>query len=142
MSPREAIFIAQERGLDLVEVSETAVPPVCRIMDYGKYKYEQAKRSKTAKKHQKTIEVKEITFHPDIGEHDYQFKTRHIERFIKSGAKAKATVVFQGREIVHSELGKQMLDRLAADMAEIAQIEQPAKLERRTMTMILAPKSH
>lgn len=141
MSPYEGIKLAQEKNLDLVEVAPNARPPVCRIMDYGKYMYEQSKREKSARKHQKVIKIKEVKFKPDTAEHDYQFKFRHAERFLKSGDKVKATVVFKGREVVHSHLGKQMLERLAKDLSEIGTVEQMPKMAtNRSMTIILAPK--
>jgi translation initiation factor IF-3 len=141
MSPYEGMKLAQERGLDLVEVAPNARPPVCRIMDHGKYMYEQSKRDRSARKHQKVIKIKEVKFKPDTAEHDYQFKFRHAEKFLKSGDKVKATVIFKGREVVHSHLGKQMLERLAQDLSEIGVVEQMAKMAtNRAMVMILAPK--
>jgi len=140
MSPYEGTKLAQEKNLDLVEVAPNARPPVCRIMDYGKYMYEQSKRDKSARKHQKVIKLKEVKFKPDTAEHDYQFKFRHAEKFLKSGDKVKATVVFKGREVVHSHLGKQMLERLAKDLSEIGTVEQMPKMAtNRAMTMIVAP---
>jgi translation initiation factor IF-3 len=133
------MVIAQKKGLDLVEVAPGARPPVCRIMDHGKFMYEQSKRAKKSK--QTVIKVKEVKFKPDTAEHDYQFKMRHAERFLKLGNKVKATIVFRGREVVHSHLGRNMLDRLANDLAEIGSVERPSKMESRyTMTMILTPK--
>ncbi len=108
MPPPQALTIARSKGLDLVEISPTAVPPVCRIMDYGKYQYQEAKRSREAKKHQKVIEVKEIKFRPKVDEHDYQFKKKHIERFLEEGDKVKATIFFRGREMAHPEIGRRM----------------------------------
>ncbi|MFQ6040598.1 MAG: translation initiation factor IF-3 [Candidatus Poribacteria bacterium] len=141
MSPYEGMKLAQEKQLDLVEVAPNARPPVCRIMDYGKYMYEQSKRAKSARKHQKVIKIKEVKFKPDTAEHDYQFKFRHAKKFLESGDKVKATVIFKGREIVHSHLGRQMLERLAKDLSEISNVEQMAKMAtNRSMTMILAPK--
>ncbi len=141
ISPQEGMKIAQEKGLDLVEVAPRARPPVCRIMDYGKYQYEQSKRAKSAKKHQKVVKLKEVKFKPDTAEHDYQFKKRHAENFLESGARVKATVTFRGREVVHSHLGKQMLERLASDLNELCTVEQPPKMASgRSMTMILVPK--
>ncbi len=141
ISPQEGMRIAQEKGLDLVEVAPRARPPVCRIMDYGKYQYEQSKRAKSAKKHQKVVKLKEVKFKPDTAEHDYQFKKRHAENFLESGARVKATVTFRGREIVHSHLGKQMLERLASDLDELCTVEQPPKMASgRSMTMMLVPK--
>lgn len=140
MSPREALRIARERDLDLVEIAPTARPPVCRIMDYGKYRYEQSKRSKEARKKQKVIDVKEVRMTPKIDEHDFQVKYRRAEKFLKDGDKVKCTIRFRGREIVHSELGKQLLQRLADSLSEIAVVERPPRAEGRNMIMILAPK--
>jgi len=141
MSSYEGMKIAREKELDLVEVSPNARPPVCRIMDHGKYMYEQSKREKSARKHQKVIRIKEVKFKPDTAEHDYQFKLRHAEKFLESGDKVKATVVFKGREVVHSHLGRQMLERLAKDISKIGTVEQMAKMAtNRSMVMILAPK--
>jgi len=141
MSSYEGMKIAREKELDLVEVSPNARPPVCRIMDYGKYMYEQSKREKSARKHQKVIKIKEVKFKPDTAEHDYQFKLRHAEKFLESGDKVKATIVFKGREVVHSHLGRQMLERLAKDVSEIGTVEQMAKMAtNRSMVMILTPK--
>jgi len=139
MSPREGMTIAGEKGLDLVEVAPRARPPVCRVMDHGKFMYEQSKRAKKSK--QTAIKLKEVKFKPDTAEHDYQFKLRHAERFLKLGNKVKATVEFRGREVVHSHLGKKMLDRLANDLAELGSVERPSNMESRyKMTMLLMPK--
>ena len=108
------LAIAKQKGLDLVEISPTAVPPVCRIMDFGKYQYQEQKRAREAKKHQKVIEVKEIKFRPKVDEHDYQFKKKHIERFLEDGDKVKATIFFRGREMAHPEIGRRILERLVA----------------------------
>ena len=118
MAPPQALTIARQKGLDLVEISPTAVPPVCRIMDYGKYQYQEQKRAREAKKHQKIIEVKEIKFRPKVDEHDYQFKKKHIERFLADGDKVKATIFFRGREMAHPEIGRRILERLIADLGE------------------------
>jgi len=136
----EAIAHAESKGLDLVEVAPNASPPVCKILDYGKYRYEQSKREKTAKKRQKIVKIKEIRIRPKIAEHDYQFTKRHIEKFLEEGSKTKVTVAFWGREISHIEIGQEKLQRLANELAEIAQLEQPPKLEGRNMVMILSPK--
>ncbi len=141
MTPREAMDRAEEVGLDLVEVSPNANPPVCKIMDYGKYQYEKNKRAREARKKQSKIVLKEIQFRPDTAEHDYQFKKRHVEDFLKNGWKVRATVRFRGREMLHTELGKNMLARLEEDVAELAEVEQPAKMETRVMSMLLTPKS-
>jgi len=123
MPPPAALAIARQKGLDLVEISPTAVPPVCRIMDFGKYQYQEQKRSREAKKHQRVIEVKEIKFRPKVDEHDYDFKKKHIERFLANGDKVKATIFFRGRENAHPEIGRRILERLIADLSEIGQIE-------------------
>lgn len=141
MSPRDAMERADEVGLDLVEVSPNAKPPVCKIMDYGKYQYEKSKREREARKKQSKIVLKEIQFRPDTAEHDYQFKKRHVEDFLKNGWKVRATVRFRGREMMHTQLGRKMLTRLEKDVAEIAEVEQPAKMETRAMSMLLMPKS-
>ena len=112
MPPPQALAIAKQKGLDLVEISPTAVPPVCRIMDFGKYQYQEQKRTREAKKHQKVIVVKEIKFRPKVDEHDYQFKKKHIERFLEDGDKVKATIFFRGREMAHPEIGRRILERL------------------------------
>ena len=132
--------MADTGGLDLVEVAPTANPPVCRIMDYGKYRYEQSKRAHEAKKHQKTIQVKEVKFRPKIDEHDYEFKKNHAVRFLKAQNKVKATIMFRGREVTHPEIGRQILQRLTGDLEELAVVERAPKLEGYNMTMILSPK--
>ena len=140
MSPEEALRYAEDGELDLVEVAPKADPPVCKIMDYGKYRYEQSKRAKTAKKRQKSVKVKEIRMRPKIAEHDYQFNKRHIEGFIQNGAKVKVMVTFWGREITHIEIGREKLQRMASELSEISEVEQPPKMEGRSMVMILSPK--
>ena len=112
MPPQQAVVIAKQKGLDLVEVSPTATPPVCRILDFGRYQYQEQKRAREAKKHQKTSDVKEIKFRPKVDEHDYQFKKKHIERFLGDGDKVKATIFFRGREMAHPEIGRRILQRL------------------------------
>jgi translation initiation factor IF-3 len=141
MSVREALSIAGERGLDLVEVAPSAKPPVCRIMDYGKHRYEQSKRDKAAKKKQKIVNVKEIRMSPKIDEHDFEVKLRAADRFLKSGDKVKVSVRFRGREIVHADLAKTKLDNLAAQLQDIAIVERPPKLEGRQMIAVLAPRT-
>ena len=136
----EALTRAAEEKLDLVEVAPKASPPVCKIMDYGKYKYLQAKKSQEAKKKQTTIQVKEVKIRPKTEEHDYQFKLRHIKRFLSEKNKAKVTIMFRGREIAHSELGMKVLERIIADIEEEGIVEQSPKLEGRNMIMILAPR--
>ncbi|MDP1568585.1 MAG: translation initiation factor IF-3 [Vicinamibacterales bacterium] len=140
MPPHQAITIAKQKGLDLVEISPTAMPPVCRIMDYGKYQYQESKRQREAKKHQKVIEVKEIKFRPKVDEHDYTFKRKHIERFIEDGDKVKATIFFRGREMAHPEIGHRILMRLIEDLAEVAQPETMPRMEGNQMHTILTQK--
>ncbi|MGB3691460.1 MAG: translation initiation factor IF-3 [Spirulinaceae cyanobacterium] len=140
LSPEEALNIAEERGLDLVLVSETADPPVCRIMDYGKYKFEQDKKKKDAKKKQHTADVKEVKMRYKIEEHDYNVRVNQAERFLKSGDKVKATITFRGREIQHSDLAEALLKRMADDLTELAEVQQAPKREGRNMMMLLSPK--
>ena len=137
---QEALEKAQALSLDLVEVAPLANPPVCRIMNYGKYRYEESKKAKEAKKKQVIIQLKEIKMRPKTDEHDFNFKARHVDRFLRAGHKAKVTMMFRGREVVHTQLGKRLLDRLAETLKEIALIEQNPRLEGRNMTMILAPR--
>ncbi|UCF39378.1 MAG: translation initiation factor IF-3 [Acidobacteriota bacterium] len=140
MSPDDARPMADEKGLDLVEIAPTAKPPVCRIMDYGKYRYEQSKKAHEAKKHQKTVQVKEVKFRPKIDVHDYEFKKKHAIRFLEAQNKVKATIMFRGREVTHPEIGEQILNRLRDDLVEYAVVERRPKREGYTMTMILSPK--
>jgi translation initiation factor IF-3 len=135
-----ALARAQEEGLDLVEVAPTARPPVVRIMDYGKFKFEQAKQARLAKKKQHVILLKEVKYRPGIDDHDFDTKTRHARRFIEEGNKVKVTMMFRGRQVAHPELGREVLDRVATELADIGKIETDAKLEGKNMTMILAPK--
>ena len=141
MAPQQAMTIARQRGLDLVEVSATAVPPVCRITDYGRYQYTEQKRARQARKHQTTIVVKEIKFRPKVDEHDYQFKKKHIERFLQEGDKVKATVFFRGREIAHPEIGRRILERLLADLADLAIAETMPRREGNQMHVILGQRA-
>jgi translation initiation factor IF-3 len=136
----EALRIAEEGGLDLVEVSPKAMPPVCKIMDYGKFKYEDSKKRKDAKKHQSTVTYKEIKFRPKTDVHDLQFKVDHIRRFLLEGNKARLVVIFRGREIVHPETGQAMLKKVVDLTSDIAQVEQPPMMEGRRMLMIIAPR--
>ena len=136
----QALHAAYEQHLDLVEVAPEARPPVCRIMDYGKYRYEQAKKAREAKKKQTIIELKEIKLRPKTEEHDFQFKARHAERFLKEGNKAKITMMFRGREMIRMDRGRAVLDRFVEALKEVAVVEQAPKVEGRNMTMILAPK--
>ena len=135
----EALQMAREAGLDLVEVAATADPPVCRIMDYGRFKYEAQKKKQEAKKRQTVIQIKEIKLRPKTDEHDYQTKVNHIRRFIEDGDRCKVTIFFRGREIVHKDRGQTMLDRVVEDTKDIAKMEQEARAEGRTLFMMLAP---
>jgi len=141
MPPPQALTLARSKGLDLVEISPTAVPPVCRIMDFGKYQYEQQKRARAAKRHQKVIEVKEIKFRPKVDEHDYQFKKKHIERFLAEGDKVKATIFFRGREMAHPEIGRRILERLIDDLGDVAIAETAPRQEGNQMHTILAQRA-
>lgn len=136
----EALAAAVERGLDLVEVAPMARPPVVKIMDYGKYKFEEAKAARAAKKKQHVIHLKEIKVRPGIEEHDFEFKSRHAREFLVEGNKVKVTMMFRGRQIAHLELGKAVLDRFATGLVDIGKIEQEAKLEGRNMVMVMGPK--
>jgi translation initiation factor IF-3 len=140
LSPQEALRIAEEKELDLVLVSDKADPPVCRIMDYGKYKFEQEKKAREARKKQHTAEVKEVKMRYIIEEHDYQVRVNQAVRFLKDGDKVKATVVFRGREIQHSDLAEQLLKRMATDLQDLAEVQQAPKREGRNMMMLLSPK--
>jgi translation initiation factor IF-3 len=140
LTPSEAMRIAEEKGLDLVLVSDSADPPVCRIMDYGKYKFEQEKKAREAKKKQHTADVKEVKMRYKIDEHDYNVRVRSAERFLKSGDKVKATITFRGREIQHANLAEELLKRMATDLQEIAEVQQAPKKEGRNMMMLLSPK--
>jgi len=140
VSTRDAMSMATNAGLDLVEISPTASPPVCKIMDYGKFKYENQKRKNEARKKQKVIEIKEIKMRPGIDTHDYDVKMRAINRFLEEGDKVKVTLRFRGREMVHQELGMKVLDRVKADIDSIAKVEAHPRLEGRQMTMVIAPK--
>jgi translation initiation factor IF-3 len=141
MPPPQALAIARQKGLDLVEIAATAVPPVCRIMDFGRYQYQEQKRARSAKKHQKIIEVKEIKFRPKVDEHDYQFKKKHIERFLEDGDKVKATIFFRGREMAHPEIGRRILERLIGELSEVAIAETTPRQEGNQMHTILAQKA-
>jgi translation initiation factor IF-3 len=135
----DALKYAQERDLDLVEVAPESKPPVCRVLDYSKYKYELAQKQKAARKHQKQIVIREIKFRPKIAEHDYATKKGHVQRFLRHRDKVKITIMFRGREQSHPERGKMILDRLAGELEDLAQIEQRPNLEGRNMTMVLGP---
>lgn len=140
ISTREALEKAYEADLDLVEVSANANPPVCRIMDYSKFRYEQQKKQQEARKNQKRIQVKEIKFRPGTDENDYQVKLRNLKRFLEDGDKAKVTVRFRGREMAHLDLGQDLLTRIESDLADFGVIEQKAGVEGRQMVMVFAPK--
>jgi translation initiation factor IF-3 len=135
----EALRFAQERELDLVEVAPEARPPVCRVLDYSKYKYEQAQKLKAARKHQQQITIREIKFRPKIAQHDYDTKKHHVERFLRHKDKVKVTIMFRGREVTHPERGTAILDRLAEELAELGVVEQRPMQEGRNMTMMMAP---
>ena len=137
---REAIELAEEMGLDLVEVSPGATPPVCKILDFGKFKYQAQKKANEARKKQKIIEIKEIKMRPNIDIHDYDVKMRAIRRFFEEGDKVKVTLRFRGREMAHTEIGRQVLDRVRADTMEISKVESDARMEGRQMVMVLAPR--
>jgi translation initiation factor IF-3 len=139
-SLREALDRAAEAGLDLVEVAATAVPPVCKILDFGKFKYEEQKKKNEARKKQKIIEIKEIKLRPTIDEHDYEVKRRAMIRFLEEGDKVKVTLRFRGRELAHQDLGMQVLVRVREDLEEVAKVEQVPRMEGRQMTMVIAPK--
>ncbi|WP_082926507.1 translation initiation factor IF-3 [Cupriavidus sp. D384] len=136
----DALRMAEEKDLDLVEIAPNAAPPVARIMDYGKFKYEEAKRAHEAKLKQKIIQVKEVKFRPGTDDGDYNVKLRNLRRFLEDGDKTKITLRFRGREMAHQEIGARMLERLKADLEELGQVEQMPKMEGRQMVMVLAPK--
>nr|WP_077231385.1 translation initiation factor IF-3 [Methyloversatilis thermotolerans] len=140
MSSRQALAMAEEAGLDLVEIAPLAKPPVCRLMDYGKFKYQEAKRAAEAKAKQKQIQVKEVKFRPGTDEGDYQIKLRNLTRFLQDGDKAKVTLRFRGREMAHQEFGIRLLERVKSDLEALAVVEQFPKLEGRQLIMVLAPQ--
>ena len=140
MQVRDALQMAIEQNLDLVEVAPTARPPVCRIMDYGKFKYEQQKRDKEAKKKQKIVTIKEVKLRPNIEDHDFDVKKKNALHFLEDGDKVKVTIMFRGRELSHPELGRVLLVRMAKELADIANVERDPKLEGKNMIMILNPK--
>ena len=139
VSPEKALLMAEDVGLDLVEISPNANPPVCKIMDFGKYKYEQQKRESEARKKQKIIEVKEIKFRPGTDIHDYDVKMRSVYKFLGNGDKVKITMRFRGREMAHQELGRELLERVAEDVKDYGKVENIPKLEGRQMTMMIGP---
>lgn len=140
MSLNAALGVAEEAGLDLVEIAPMAKPPVCRVMDYGKFKYQEQKKAHEARLKQKQVQVKEVKLRPGTDENDYQIKLRNLKRFLGEGDKAKVTLRFRGREMAHQEIGMRQLERIKADLDEIAQVEQMPKMEGRQMIMVIAPK--
>jgi translation initiation factor IF-3 len=140
MEVDKAMALAEEHGLDLVEVAATARPPVVRVMDFGKFKFEQAKQARIAKKKQHVIQLKEVKYRPGIDDHDFDTKTRHAKRFLEEKNKVKVTLMFRGRQIAHPELGMAVVERVATELADVAKIETPARMEGKQLTMILAPK--
>lgn len=140
MSRNDAIAAARDEGCDLVEVSSNSEPPVCRIMDYGKFKYEQQKKRQDAKKRQAVVQVKEIKVRPKTDDHDYETKVRHVRRFLEDGDRCKVTVFFRGREIVHKDRGMDILDRFVKDLEDVARVDQEPRAEGRTLQMLLVPK--
>lgn len=140
MATRDAVRIAEEHHLDLVEISPQARPPVCKILDYGKYRYEQQKREKEARKKQKVFEIKEVKLRPGIEDHDFDVKFKNTVRFLADGNKVKVTIMFRGREMSHPELGEVLLDKMAAQLGDTAVVEKKPKIEGRNMTMVVAPK--
>jgi translation initiation factor IF-3 len=141
MSSREALQLAMDRELDLVEIAPQATPPVCKIIDYGKFKYEQQKRDKTQRKHQHQQQLKEVRLHPRTDNHDVDFKTRHAREFLQEGHKVKFTVVFRGREITHQNIGRELLEGIIQSLAEDAKVDQPIRMDGRNMSTILAPEA-
>ena len=140
MSVQDAVRRAEEAGLDLVEVASSATPPVCRIIDYSKYKYEQEKKEKEARKKQKVIHLKEIRLGPKIGEHDYQFKLKNLEEFLRRGDKVKVTMMFRGREMAHVDLGRKIMDRLASDISAVGEIEEAPSMFANFLNMVIRAK--
>lgn len=140
LSLEEALDVAETHGLDLVEVAPDARPPVVRIMDYGKFKYQQARKARDARKKQHQVQVKEVKFRPGIEAHDFEFKVRHARRFLEEGNKVKVTMMFRGRQMAHPELGREVLDRVASVVEDVGKVETAATMEGRNMTMVLAPR--
>lgn len=142
MSPRDALREAEERGLDLVEVAPKATPPVCRIMDYGKYRYEQKRRARESRKHQHTVSVKEIKYRPKIDKHDFEYKTNHVREFLQEGSKVKVTIMFRGREMAHPEFGREILRKVVEDTKDLCAEEHNVEslaMEGRNMSLVLNP---
>jgi translation initiation factor IF-3 len=142
MTVDKALEIAREREVDLVEISPTATPPVCKLMDFGKYLYQLSKKAQDARKHQTRIHVKEVKFRPKIDEHDYNFKKNNVLRFLEQGDKVKATIMFRGREVVHASYGRRILERLKEDVGDRATIEAEPKQEGNNLSMVLSPRGH
>ena len=140
MPVEEALETAEDKGLDLVEVAPNSRPPVCRIMDYGKYRYEEARKARQAKKKQHQVHLKEVKFRPGIEEHDIEFKLRHARRFLEEGNKVKATMMFRGRQVTHPQLGRDVLMRVAGELDDVSKVESQPVLEGRNMVMVLAPR--
>ena len=140
MDPRDATAVAKEKGLDLVEVAPSSKPPVCKIMDYGRFKYQQEKKASESKRNQTVVLLKEIKMRPKTGEHDYQFKLKKIRAFLEAGMKVKSTIMFRGREVVHAELGAKILHRIAADVADVGDVEREPRMEGRNMFLFLSSK--
>lgn len=140
MRPLDALAIAEDVGLDLVEVSPNVNPPVCKILDYGKYKYEQQKKAAEARKNQKTVDIKEVKLRPNIDDHDYDVKLKSMTRFLGDGDKVKVTLRFRGREMAHQELGRDLLQRVVGDVEELGKVESMPKMEGRQMIMVVAPR--
>ncbi len=138
---REALALAEERGLDLVEVAPNAVPPVCRVLDYGKYRYEQTKKEREARKHQKQAELKEVRLKPKTDDHDLDIKAKQARKFLLAGDKVKFTVRFRGREMAHPDIGREMLERIAEDLRDVATVEQRPLMEGRALSLMLAPSA-
>ncbi len=139
LSIEQALEAAEERGLDLVEVAPMARPPVCRIMDYGKFRYEEQRKARDARKKQHRVDLKEVKMRPGIEDHDFDFKKRHARRFLEEGHKVKVTMMFRGRQMAHPEIGREVLSRLAAEVADLGKVESHPSMEGRSMTMVLAP---
>lgn len=135
----QALAMAEEQGLDLVEVAPLARPPVCRIMDYGKFKYEEQRKAREARKKQHHVQIKEVKMRPGIEDHDFDFKTRHARRFLEEGNKVKLTMMFRGRQMAHPEIGRAVMDRVSEMLADVSKVESSPQMEARAMTMVLAP---
>lgn len=140
MRPADALEIAAEAGMDLIEISPNAEPPVCKVLDYGKYKYEQQKKKNEARKKQKVVDVKEVKLRPNIDTHDYDVKLRNAQRFLESGDKVKVTLRFRGRELAHQDIGMELLHKVKDELEDLAKVEQMPKMEGRQMIMVLAPR--